>query len=644
LCTQWASAHATHHSNDADCDVLDVIEGTFVLAQLMSPDNASWRMFQETDTGGCGEFPQTATSGSGSGIAVDSISAATATTSATVYEDAEGKQEDENDFAARIDYALSCSNLKFMIYSLTGDRRYHTLKSEPGEEPTSTVDLAAEDSSVAMATNAATAKQSQSSLRTSEKAFSEFIVYPSGYSNIDASIKSSAATLDARSVSSSSAAATRAKSIPERRSNPSRSTKLAMMESLSEEFGVLEQFGDVSPEVARQFMEYAGVVASCKVFIKENLRYTPLVEFIGIDLDKFALPESNTAAGLSQKKGGPVGTMRKPSPGSKISDAPSSTSSSSCTSKHSTAGSASGSGSSSSSRAHKRPRGFSFSGENCVDSKFHGDQVFTGALCWPYITEEIGFDSDLRVDRTLQSYQVKKSTLSKAVAKLAKVRTYSGATYFTSPTGVFDREGYKKQCYFATHVIYAFSDWGQHALRRQLFAEEFEFLVTNFGTVLDVLKDAELVGEFLQCLRILQVSFAGVVAWWVDLRPSIPSCATAACASVLPTVVYSHFFIVFTLHFTATQYTPERDPDLAQLFADGKDFLLRVEREFGSMGRWVGVRSAKKGDIYTQYHATYCAVAGLADANFAQVRYIDSLLCLAVVLSINLCLLFAVMV
>lgn len=70
-----------------------------------------------------------------------------------------------------------------------------------------------------------------------------------------------------------------------------------------------------------------------------------------------------------------------------------------------------------------------------------------------------------------------------------------------------------------------------------------------------------------------------------------------------------------------SQYTPERDPGLADLFADGKDFLLRVERDFGSMGRWVGVRSAKREDIYTQYHATYCAVVGLADANFTQVKF-----------------------
>lgn len=67
------------------------------------------------------------------------------------------------------------------------------------------------------------------------------------------------------------------------------------------------------------------------------------------------------------------------------------------------------------------------------------------------------------------------------------------------------------------------------------------------------------------------------------------------------------------------QYTPERDPGLRALFDDGRNFLLRVEKEFGSVGRWVAMRSQRKQDIYTQYHATYCAVVGLADCHFALV-------------------------
>ena len=68
------------------------------------------------------------------------------------------------------------------------------------------------------------------------------------------------------------------------------------------------------------------------------------------------------------------------------------------------------------------------------------------------------------------------------------------------------------------------------------------------------------------------------------------------------------------------QYTPENDPELEELVAAGMDFLLRVEREFNCMGRWVATRSTRKEDHYTQYHASYCAVVGLlANCAFSEV-------------------------
>ena len=64
---------------------------------------------------------------------------------------------------------------------------------------------------------------------------------------------------------------------------------------------------------------------------------------------------------------------------------------------------------------------------------------------------------------------------------------------------------FKLQCYFITHLLYVFSDWGQHALCRELFVEEFEFIINNLTKVRVSLKDPEIVGEFLHCLKILQV-------------------------------------------------------------------------------------------------------------------------------------------
>ena len=65
---------------------------------------------------------------------------------------------------------------------------------------------------------------------------------------------------------------------------------------------------------------------------------------------------------------------------------------------------------------------------------------------------------------------------------------------------------FKSQSYFITHLIYVFSDWGEHSVNRQLFAEEFIFIAENMKTVI-ALDDAELVGEFLHCLRVMQVCF-----------------------------------------------------------------------------------------------------------------------------------------
>ena len=49
-------------------------------------------------------------------------------------------------------------------------------------------------------------------------------------------------------------------------------------------------------------------------------------------------------------------------------------------------------------------------------------------------------------------------------------------------------EFFKWQCYFATHVVYFFSDYGQQALNRQIFAEEFRLLATNLDYVCTDLK------------------------------------------------------------------------------------------------------------------------------------------------------------
>lgn len=124
---------------------------------------------------------------------------------------------------------------------------------------------------------------------------------------------------------------------------------------------------------------------------------------------------------------------------------------------------------------------------------------------------------------------------------------------------------YRLQCYYLTHLIYVFSDWGQHALRRQLFPDEFEFIVLNIITAIRI-DDPEVVSEFIQCLKILQV-------------------------------------------------TRESDPDVWVLIELGYRYLIGKETDKGKgKGLWVGPNDS----LYNRYHASYCAAIALFDYDFLQ--------------------------
>ena len=129
---------------------------------------------------------------------------------------------------------------------------------------------------------------------------------------------------------------------------------------------------------------------------------------------------------------------------------------------------------------------------------------------------------------------------------------------------------FKHQCYFSTHVIYAFSDYGQYALNRQLFAEEFEFFVRNLEpcmTFLDpgqksIQGDLEIVCEFVHCLKLLQ-------------------------------------------------YSPERDPELEPLMNKALKYILGKENQGGSV-HWL----PKGANSYDRYHAAYVAAVALEEFEF----------------------------
>jgi hypothetical protein len=122
---------------------------------------------------------------------------------------------------------------------------------------------------------------------------------------------------------------------------------------------------------------------------------------------------------------------------------------------------------------------------------------------------------------------------------------------------------WKLQCYFVTHFIYVMSDWGERNLRRELYLEEFKYIISSLVYALDM-ADPELVGEFLHCLCIL------------GYEPN-------------------------------DKYTNEHVAGLKELFLESTKFLIANERNYGESGTW----TLKSSVAYARYHAAWCGVVGL---------------------------------
>ena len=170
----------------------------------------------------------------------------------------------------------------------------------------------------------------------------------------------------------------------------------------------------------------------------------------------------------------------------------------------------------------------------------------TDALVWGYVYEDCGIDIRCNNRRTCFAEVASNLPLARCYQRIDEL----GHNF------------YKLQCYYLTHLIYVFSDWGQHCLCRQLYAEEFEFIVRNmkFAIYLD---DPEIVGEFIQCLKIMQV-------------------------------------------------TKRSDPLIWPLIEMGYKYLVAKEEKGGKKGMWVSDRET----LYNRYHSSYCAAIGILDYYF----------------------------
>eukprot|EP00939_MAST-03C_sp_MAST-3C-sp1_P002178 g2178.t1 len=184
----------------------------------------------------------------------------------------------------------------------------------------------------------------------------------------------------------------------------------------------------------------------------------------------------------------------------------------------------------------------------------------TDALVWLYLFEDMGVELTCVANANRQTAV----TMNDVLRHLHRARRY----FSIDEIGHND---FVLECYYITHMLYVVSDWGSAQLPSELFAEEYRFLVENLPRVVHM-GDAEIVGEFVHCLRIFGV---------VD----------DAC--------------------------DDRDPnegDLARMALTlGVEFLIDKELKHGSKGSWVGSKmiDGSRTTKYDRYHAAYCGVVGL---------------------------------
>ena len=115
------------------------------------------------------------------------------------------------------------------------------------------------------------------------------------------------------------------------------------------------------------------------------------------------------------------------------------------------------------------------------------------SMFWLYLIRKLDLDCSAFLNGTLEE------NICDVFRLLPLLRSYQSLDVLGNNT-------FKHQCYFATHLIYLFSDYGRHVLCREMFAEEFLFMLDSLPVAIQCLDDPEIVGEFLQCLKILQVT------------------------------------------------------------------------------------------------------------------------------------------
>jgi hypothetical protein len=132
------------------------------------------------------------------------------------------------------------------------------------------------------------------------------------------------------------------------------------------------------------------------------------------------------------------------------------------------------------------------------------------------------------------------------------------------------------------------SDWGKFRILSENFKKERLFLEKNLKIVV-LLEDVELVGEFLQCLKILGVN-----------------CETSGKS---PQKIFKNSENVYCSENSRQKMVKNFTEKSCDIIKIATNFLVRRELNCGKNGSFF----EKEENFYQNYHAAFCALAGLVE-------------------------------
>lgn len=209
-----------------------------------------------------------------------------------------------------------------------------------------------------------------------------------------------------------------------------------------------------------------------------------------------------------------------------------------------------------------------FNNKTCTTCHIELEEVLdyeflTEALVWLYIINHVTYGHGHGHDT------IPKLSISELPPLVSIFQYFPYARNYLS-FDILGNEMFLLQCYFITHFIFVLSDWGEIKLSSKLCQEEVDFIVENMQLVISNVKDPDIVGEFIYCLKIFGFNMK------------------------------------------------DKNPLIRNAIIIGQSFLLDLEKKFSKL--YGGQRGIFRDDCHVvdsqeSYHATYCAILGLMNKN-----------------------------